>query len=84
MAQEMSFDISWALFFICFASFSLFCLPSHCSFVTHSPVVPFGLVAALPLSCCFAVVPVPTPQAVAHGGGYLYEHGLHPEKKSHG
>ena len=28
MAQEMSFDVSWALFFICFASFSLFYPPS--------------------------------------------------------
>ena len=69
--------------------FSLFALPpSHylptvlLFFIFHSPIVPFGLVAALLLSHRFAVVPIPTPRAVAHGSEYLYEHGLHPEKKN--
>jgi len=47
--------------------------PHHC--VSQLPpvalfvVIPFGLVVALALSCCFAVVPIPTLQAVAHSGG---------------
>ena len=69
MAQETLFDISWALFFICFASFSLFCPSSHCSFISCSLVILFGLVVALLLSHHFAVVPVPTPWAVACSSG---------------
>ena len=37
--------------------------------VTLFIVVLFGLVVALVLSHCFAVVPIPTLQAVACGGG---------------
>jgi len=37
--------------------------------VTLFVVVPFGLVAALVLSRRFAVVPIPTPRAVARGSG---------------
>jgi len=46
----------------------------HCSISQLPPValfivIPFGLVAALALSCHFAVVSVPTLQAVARSGG---------------
>jgi hypothetical protein len=81
MAQETSNDISWAFFFVFFASSLLFpprLQSSHCSLV-----VPFGLVAALLLSRHFEVAPIPTPPAVACssgsqccGGGHC--HGLLP------
>jgi len=46
----------------------------HCSISQLPPValfivVLFGLVVALALSHCFAVVPIPTLQAVARSGG---------------
>ena len=54
-------------FFVCLASSTLSPLVSHCSICIPFS---FGLVVALPFSCCFVVVPMPTPQAVAHGGGW--------------
>jgi len=73
-AQETLFDLSWAFFCSPRLPFIVFPSSPHHS-ISQSPpvalfiVVPFGLVVALALSHCFAVVPIPTPQAVAHGGG---------------
>ena len=53
MAQETSFDISWALFFVCFASFSLF---AHCLVVPSSPTVPLFHLAWWWCCCCLAIL----------------------------
>ena len=71
-AQETSNDVSWAFFHSPHLPFVVSPSSPHCS-VSQSPpvalfiVIPFGLVVALALSCCFAVVPVPTLRAVARG-----------------
>ena len=63
-AQETLFDISWA-FFRCFASSDGVSPSSPRCCV----VVQFGLMAALPSSCCLGVAPVTTPRAAACSGG---------------
>ena len=53
MAQKMSFDVSWALFFICLAPPSLCPLCPPVVPFPHCVVIPFGLVAMVLLSCRF-------------------------------
>jgi hypothetical protein len=52
-AQKTSFDVSWALFFVCLAPPSLFPPRPPVVLSPRCVVVLFGLVAALPLSCRF-------------------------------
>ena len=76
MAQETLNNVLWAFFSFALplALFPPHLQSSHHFVVSCSPVVPFGLVAVLLLSCCFEVAPIPTPQAGACGGGH--HHGL--------
>jgi hypothetical protein len=66
MAQETLFDVSWA-FFVCFPSSSL-SLPRLPSFRPGSVLVWFGGGVAVLL--VFIVARIPTPRAVARGGGW--------------
>jgi hypothetical protein len=60
MAQEMSNGVSWAFF-------HLLCpLLGSCHLV-----ILFGLVGALPFSCCFVVAPIFILQAVACSSGWV-------------
>ena len=61
-AQKTSFDVSWALFFICLTPPSLFPLCPPVIPFPHCIVVPFGLVAVLPLSRHFGHIFPPHEQ----------------------